>query len=726
MNKTIIKALLASSVMAAAVFSQAPENIYGDNPFVHTAFTADPAPVVFKDPRYSDRLFVYTSHDEPNASWFEMRHLMCYSTTDMVNWTDHGAVMSDVDFSWAKDSTFWASQVIDRNGKFYAYVPIERGAGGGPQIGVGVSDSPFGPFADALNKPLVSGNWNGDIDPTVFIDDNGQAYLYWGNPKLKYARLKENMIELDGSVVEVPMTAASFGARSGEPDADRPASYEEGPWLIKRNAAGLGNPYYLIYAGGPISEHLAYSTAPSPSGPWTYGGVIMPTGSGLAFTNHPGVVDYKGRSYLFYHDQRLTWLEGHTGGFTRSVAAAEFTYNSDGSIPRVASSATGPAAIAAFDPFVKFPATTINRAVGVKTGRINPNDKSDPRMRVYDIKNDGYIRLKAVDFGSGAASFTATAACAANSNARIELRTGGVSGRLIGTLNLSSTGGANNWLKQTAGVDNVTGIQELYLVFKGQGCAFEDWQFGAACEDPEPAPTQGNLVKDGIFPGASLGDNWNLANMNDGAAAAASVRCNKVNVVITSVGEHIYQPQLIQQGITLERGKSYKLTFKASAEANRTITAQLERLGGEGIEWGYMYGQKTFNLTTGETTHELEFDMTDPTDDNVQLAFNFGGSTHDVTISDAALVSTGATSVNPKQTAPAKKPLMTVRGRTLNVNAPADSKMKIRVVDMRGKTVARFNTMGSARFSLTKLPAGRYFVEIRGAGIKNTVPTALK
>lgn len=316
------------------------------NPIIRTKFTADPAPVVFTDPRYSDMLFCYTSHDAPGSDWFTMDNLLCYSTTDMVNWTDHGVVMNSADFAWAKKNTFWASQVIDRNGKFYAYVPIEID-GKGPQIGIGISDSPYGPFKDAIGQPLIHGNWTGDIDPTVFIDDDGQAYMYWGNPQLKYVKLKENMIELDSEVVHVPMTVESFGERVGGPSEDGkyPTAYEEGPWLIKRNVPGLERPYYLFFAGGKLPEHIGYSTAPTAEGPWTYGGIIMPAQEGTAFTIHPGIVDYKGHSYFFYHCQRLTGLEGFTGGFTRSVSVEEFSYEADGSVKEIPMTKEGPAAI---------------------------------------------------------------------------------------------------------------------------------------------------------------------------------------------------------------------------------------------------------------------------------------------------------------------------------------------------------------------------------------------
>ena len=227
-----------------------------------------------------------------------MKDWHCYSTKDMVNWTDNGSPLGFADFSWAR-SDAWAGQVIERNGKFYDYVPMNQ-KGSGMAIGVAVSDSPTGPFKDVLGHFLVFDK-SGDIDPTVFIDDDGQAYLYWGNPVLKYVKLNADMISYDTTigdkgVVRMPMTVEAFGKRSKD---DRPSAYEEGPWLYKRN--GL---YYMVHAGGPVPEHIAYSTSSKPTGPWEYRGVIMSTQGG-SFTNHPGVVDYKGHSYFFYHNGAL-------------------------------------------------------------------------------------------------------------------------------------------------------------------------------------------------------------------------------------------------------------------------------------------------------------------------------------------------------------------------------------------------------------------------------------
>lgn len=241
----------------------------------------------------------------------------------MVHWTDHGTVFSLKDISWADDRA-WAPQAVERNGKFYLYCPVHK-KNGGMAIAVGISDSPTGPFKDLTHPLIDEGDWN-DIDPTVFIDDDNQAYLYFGNPQLRYVKLNENMISYDKTVgiQNIPMTVESFGKGSHFTGT----SYGEGPWFYKRNGI-----YYMVYAafaeGEKRNEHLAYSTSNSPVGPWVYGGVIMEESK--CFTNHPGIADFKGHSYLFYHTDQLP------GGslFHRSVCVAEFSYKENGLIAPV-------------------------------------------------------------------------------------------------------------------------------------------------------------------------------------------------------------------------------------------------------------------------------------------------------------------------------------------------------------------------------------------------------
>ena len=215
MKKIFSKVVAGALVLCMATLSLSIPS-KADNPIVQNIYTADPAPMVS-----GDTLYLYTSHDEDELvkNFYTMNDWKCYSTKDMVNWTDHGTVLSRDDFKWmdTTDPRAWAPQCVERNGKFYMYVPVHK-KNGGMVIGVGVSDKATGPFVDAIGKPLVDeGDWN-DIDPTVFIDDDGQAYLYFGNPNLRYVKLNEDMLSYDTTigeegVVSLDMNESGFGPK---------------------------------------------------------------------------------------------------------------------------------------------------------------------------------------------------------------------------------------------------------------------------------------------------------------------------------------------------------------------------------------------------------------------------------------------------------------------------------------------------------------------------------
>ena len=433
-----------------------PFAVDAQNPIIQTIYTADPAPMV-----HNDTVWLYTGHDEDKSTWFTMKEWRCYSSTDMVNWTDHGSPLSLKTFSWAvKDA--WAGHCIFRNGKFYWYVPMNA-KGLGMSIGVAVSDRPTGPFVDALGKPLVHSG-NGDIDPNAFINDDGQAYLYWGNPYLKYVKLNEDMISYSGEVVTVPLTKEGFNVRYKDADK-RPSAYEEGPWLYKRKDL-----YYLLYPAGGVPEHLAYSTSTNATGPWKYRDTIMTIiKKGGAFTNHPGVIDYKGRSYFFYHNGALPG----GGGFTRSVCVDEFHYNADGTIPRIEPTKEGVSAVSNLNPYKWVEAETIAWEEGVETTSHNATG-----VYVTDIDNGDYIKVRSADFKKGAKSFDADIASA--SGGTIEIRLDSPDGNLIATCSVKNRQSLQAWSTQSFKVKKVKGVHDVYFVFKGgEGDLFNfnRWKF---------------------------------------------------------------------------------------------------------------------------------------------------------------------------------------------------------------------------------------------------------
>lgn len=427
-------------------------NCHAQNPFVQTWCTSDPAPMV-----HDGTMYVYTGHDEDGADFFWMQEWRVYSTQDMVNWTDHGSPLALESFSWADDRA-WASQCIERNGKFYWYICAHSKISKGMAIGVAVGDSPTGPFRDALGKPLFeNGSWD-HIDPTVFIDDDGQAWLMWGNPRVYYLKLRPDMISYEGEVGMLPMTEEAFGSpamNEREKDKKYKDSYVEGPWLTKRNGV-----YQLLYAAGGVPEHISYSTAPSPTGPWKYAGEIMPLCNTNSFTNHCGVADYKGHSYFFYHTGKLP----NGGGFGRSVAVEEFTYNADGSFPTIMPTDEGVKPVGQFDPYRKVEAETMAFSKGIKTEQ---NEKIG--VYVSDIHNGDYIKLQNVAFGKRIPrTFTARVASGLRGGA-IEIRIDSVGGKLLGRLEIPGTGGWEEWQTLTTDLTAIAeGNHDLYFVFTGR------------------------------------------------------------------------------------------------------------------------------------------------------------------------------------------------------------------------------------------------------------------
>ena len=422
------------------------------NPIVQTWCTSDPAPMV-----HDGTMYVYTGHDEDGADFFWMQEWRVYSTKDMVNWQDHGSPLALESFSWADDRA-WASQTIERDGKFFWYICAHSKISGGMAIGVAVSDSPTGPFKDALGKPLFeNGSWD-HIDPTVMIDDDGQAWLMWGNPQCYYLKLNRDMISYEGELGRLPMTEEAFGGpmmKEREPGKKYKDSYVEGPWLTKRNGV-----YQLLYAAGGVPEHISYSTAPSPLGPWKYAGEIMPLCDTKSFTNHCGVADYKGHSYFFYHTGKLP----NGGGFGRSVAVEEFKYNADGSFPTIMPTDEGVQPIEKFCPYRKVEAETMAFSSGVK---IEQNDEVG--VYVTDIHNGDYIKLQNVCFCNKLPrTFTARVASGLRGG-QIEVRIDSIKGQLLCRLEVPATGGWEKWQTLTADfTERVMGHHDLYFVFTGR------------------------------------------------------------------------------------------------------------------------------------------------------------------------------------------------------------------------------------------------------------------
>ncbi|MGC5167539.1 family 43 glycosylhydrolase [Luteimicrobium sp. DT211] len=302
------------------------------NPIIKdgSLYTADAATLVGDD----GRLYVYAGHDEagPQTGTFVMHDYTVMATDDVASgrWDVYE---DDLDpattFAWADGNAAYAGQVAaGTDGKYYWYVPIETKDASQPSrmaFGVAVSDTPVGPWKDAIGKPLLtwkdvfgtSTDGQELIDPTIFRDDDGKVYLYWGSWGVA------RMVELDPGMT----TLADPAIRTVSGLSD----FYEAPWVFKK-----GELYYLLYdwkRGGSdctpsnYQACIAYATATSPTGPWTYQGIILSGTS--ATTVHPSMIEFKGQWYLTYHTK-----DAEDGGhFRRSVAIDEAQWDGTKILP---------------------------------------------------------------------------------------------------------------------------------------------------------------------------------------------------------------------------------------------------------------------------------------------------------------------------------------------------------------------------------------------------------
>lgn len=286
------------------------------NPIITNVYTCDPTALV-----HAGRVYLITGHDEApvGTEAYVMKKWLCFSSADMLHWKDEGSPFAATDFQWAKGDAY-AAKIIEHHRKFYFYAPVTPHEGRGKAIGVAVADRPEGPYRDAKGSALItfemlsgSGNEKANLDPSVIVDDDGQAYIFWGNKQCYYAKLKNNMIETDSEIgtLELP-------------------GFEEGAHIFKRNGW-----YYLAYGYG-YPEKVAYAMSRSIHGPWIFKGIINEIAGNCA-TNRPCIIDFKGVSYFIYHNGALP--EG--GSHRRSVCIDYLHYKTDNTIDRIVMTSEG-------------------------------------------------------------------------------------------------------------------------------------------------------------------------------------------------------------------------------------------------------------------------------------------------------------------------------------------------------------------------------------------------
>lgn len=405
------------------------------NPIVPAGiYVADPAAHVWND----GRIYVYISVDESVDYYCSYRYHIL-SSDNMVDWTLHENVFASrgindqVPYS---DELLYAPDCQYNNGKYYLYYPL---ASGQKTEGVAMSSSPAGPFTDGKNMALHGYN---QIDPAVFMDDDGEAYYIWGQFTAKMARLKPNMKEIDERTLRDSILT------EGE------HFFHEGGYLVKRRGI-----YYFIYAhmgraGRPTC--IGYATSDAPMGPYKYGGVIIDNDHSdpAVWNNHGSIVEYKGQWYVFYH--RST----HNSVMMRKACVEPITFNPDGSIPEVEMTSQG-----AGPPLKATTPIEAERAC-LLYGNLRIQAFAKDEEEIGEISDGDFAAFKYVDFGSGVESVKIRVSPGSYPG-KIELRLGNSWGPRIATLDIPM-GENDTWRTITAEVGDVSGVQALWLRFTGK------------------------------------------------------------------------------------------------------------------------------------------------------------------------------------------------------------------------------------------------------------------
>lgn len=426
---------------------------FARNPIVSHIFTADPSAHVFEG-----RVYVYTSHDLDDQMGYDMRDYHAFSSSDLVNWQDHGVVLDAADVTWTDRLYAPTAAYGEVTGKYYLYFPNASSA-----IGVAVSDSPAGPFVDALGRPLVDRSIPGTsdvewlFDPMAFTDHDGQTYLYFGGgpqdtgDNARVLRLNPDMISVaDAQAMTIPA-----------PDFFEASHVHE-----------LDGRYYFSYST-TFANHEAYIdylVSDDPLTGWQYAGTVLQQPlQNNSNNNHHSIVEFEGSWYIFYHNRVLANREGRSS-FQRSITLDHLTHDADGNIQLVPSQPGRVRQLRSVDAFARIEAEAIADQRGVETD-FALEGGARVGVRVTELESGDWIGYSQLDFGEGARLLSARVA--ARAGGTILVRLDGCNeftsepGSEVGSCTIEPAAAADVWTDVECAVNIGAGVHDLCLSFQG-------------------------------------------------------------------------------------------------------------------------------------------------------------------------------------------------------------------------------------------------------------------
>ena len=468
-------------------YTQTYKKIGQKNPLITQDFGADPFAMVYKD-----RVYVYMTHDilmhnkdgeVIDNTYGDINTLKVVSSSDLVNWTDHG----DIHVAGLKGASKWASCSwapaaawceIDGKDKFFIYF-----SNSGSGIGVLTADSPIGPFRDERGKILIDRNTPNvkDVvwifDPAVLVDDDGKAYLYFGGG------LPEGQDEWPNTARVIEL-GPDMMSTVGE------AVVIEAPYMFESSGINkIGDSYYYSYCSNftsrdgatgehvPIAGEIINMTSSSPMGPWQYEGSILKNPGHFFATggnNHHSMIEFNGRYFMFYHTSVLQDEMRIKGGYRCTFINEAFV--EDGKIKRINADKYGVKQLIPFNPYQVTEAVTMSNNAGIKTYEA---ESVNDTKKVYlgDIDEGDWISVSQVDFGLiGAESLTLCFATNQGLGGAVRLSIDSLDGDAIAYVEITDTKDINNFIEATVPVSEVTGVHDVYFTFVGSGYQLDYWK----------------------------------------------------------------------------------------------------------------------------------------------------------------------------------------------------------------------------------------------------------
>ena len=422
------------------------EQVMAQNPIIRDQFSADPTARVFEG-----KVYVYPSHDvNCGTNWFCMKDYHVFSSENLIDWTDHGVIVSQDKVDWvnSEGNSMWAPDAMEKDGKYYFYFPAGADPASGArgfQIGVAVSDTPYGPFVpEEMPIEGISG-----IDPGLFKDTDGTVYISWsGRGSLWVSKLKDNMKELDGEPVAI----------QGLPNT----GLKEGPFLFERK----GKYYFTFPLVIEKTEAIVYAMGDSPLGPYEFTGVIMDEHPSGCWTNHHSILEYQGQWYMFYHHNDLS----PDFDKNRSVRADKLYFNEDGTIQKVIPTLRG-VGITPATHEIQVDRYSMISAAGADVA-FNYITDTFGGWKARLNRPDAWVRYNDIDFGDGNLSGVTVKAFSEGGNA-LELI---LTNNMVTKKYTVEIPRGNQWQEVTLDLEDLPeGIQSLKVVQTQPGAVDVDW-----------------------------------------------------------------------------------------------------------------------------------------------------------------------------------------------------------------------------------------------------------